>query len=497
MADITVDDASPLAIYEQICRFIRQAISNGDLPASTQLPTSRELASALDVGRNTVIAAYERLSAEGYVVMKKRRGTRVAADWKRAPTSPVRQLVPQAAYDEEPMVGNLDIPTARPVSISYRAKNLLEMKRADSIPHGADPFLYPRNSLSQLLAEEFCRSPGSDVGHGARRFQAAVAMLLRQMRGVSCEPEQIIPVSGLEAALNLVSRVMLDPGHCAYVEDPSFELVRNTLHAAGVHVVPMPSDGKGADIGRASGPPGRLIYVSPSITLPLGCQMSEERREAVLDAARNWSAVVFECDGPWELSYSGSRLRALYGRGGETPVLYYAGFCQTLGPHIKNGYLVVPPELVEPFAEVTQRIGTMPDFFVLGALATFIETSAYAVHMRKLRSIYSQRLNAIVDAIRNLVPGLTVLEPTGGLCLTLLLENGLDEQSVHRAAVARGVPVAPLSQYYNKDSGRTPPAGLVLGLGAVADRAVETIVARLRDVVGETDSIPKMRSGVR
>ena len=82
IANIVVDDAAPLPIYEQICRTIRLAISKGDLPPGTQLPTSRDLADTLDVARNTVATAYLRLSAEGYVLSNKRRGTRVAEDWK-------------------------------------------------------------------------------------------------------------------------------------------------------------------------------------------------------------------------------------------------------------------------------------------------------------------------------------------------------------------------------------------------------------------------------
>jgi len=490
MANMAIDDGSPLPIYEQICRTVRTAISNGDLPRGTQLPTTRDLAEVLKVGRNTVVTAYLRLSAEGFVVTNRRRGTRVSEDWTQfsLSTSGIR------LEDDGATIGHvreqpIHRAAAAPVTISYRARELLDehasterFGRSVSL-HSPDPSLYPRNPLSRLLAEEFCRPPGTDFDRGAHRFQSAVAQLLRQMRGVVCEPEQIIPVVGIESAVDLVSRVLLDPGHCVYFEDPGHEFVLQNLTASGAQIIPIPSDGKGADISRVYGPPARLIYVSPSVGFPFGQQMSEDRRLALLDAARGWNSIVFENDSHWELSYAGCRLRALQGRSDQTPVVYFAALSSTLGPHIRIGYLVVPPDLVKAFNEMAQRMACVPDCFVLGALATFIESSEYAVHTRKLRTIYSQRVKALSGAMRSRLSGITVLEPDGGLNLTALLDDDLDEQTICDAANSRGVAAAALSQFYCERRGFKPPQGLVLGLGNLPDRTIDSTVDRLQNIL--------------
>lgn len=480
IAHMKINSASPVPIYEQICRAIRVAISSGDLPPGTMLPTSREFARALGVGRNTIVTAYTRLVAEGYLTSNTRRGTRVAEN-------PVG-LLPAMAEERPAQSRPPEFPPAP--EISFRARYALEELAlepalAPSALHAPDPSLYPRNPLSRLIAQEFCRAPGNDTQHGLQRFQTAMADFLRHMRGVHCEPSQIIPITGLESALDLTARVMIDPGHCIYVEDPASDTVRQSLRAAGGQLVPIPSDSNGADITQASGPPPRLIFASPSVSFPLGRQMTEERRLAMLEAAQRWNAVIFECDALWELSYTGSRIRAMQGYDRNGPVLYFGSLNQTLGPHIRVGYLVVPPALVKPFTEMAQRIAYGPEGFLLAALASFIEDSHYAMHSKTIRSVYAARMAVLVEACRAQFQGATVLEPSGGLNLAVRFNDPIDEIAICRAAGERGLSVSPLSRFYDRQRERPAPAGLVLGFGTVPERLLETMARRIAEIVAK------------
>jgi GntR family transcriptional regulator / MocR family aminotransferase len=467
IANITINAASPVPIYEQICTAVRSAIAAGDLPPGTPLPTSREFAHALGVGRNTIVSAYSRLAAEGYLVSNTRRGTRVTDEPAGAPAF-------RGDRAEAPSIAsNL-------IEIGYHARRILELPFAPSQAvkpfalHAPDPSLYPRNPLSRLLAEEFCRSTGGDLRLGHRRFQSALAAYLRHMRGVNCEPGQIIPVNGLESALDLTARVLLDPGHSVLIEDPAMDAARRAFTAAGATIETMPSDSSGADPSRASGPPPRLIFVSPSLSFPLGRQMTELRRRQVLDLASRARAAIFEADIAGELTFGGSRLRAIQGQDSEGRVIYFGSLNETLGPHIRAAYLVVPPHLVEAFSGMEQRIAYGPDAFVLSALASFIEENHYAMHIRNIRSVYAQRLKAMVEAARAHLPQATVLEPSGGLHLTLLFPQGFDENAAVAAAAEQGLAVAPLSRFM-RHGGR----GLVLGFGAVPERVIEAMMKKL------------------
>lgn len=492
IANIQIDDASPISIYEQICRAIRTAIASGELPPGTHLPTSRELADALKIGRNTVVTAYSRLAAEGYLLANKRRGTRVAEDAVRL-ASIASEERPVGSLEPAPDTRTTDTrwPKHYPIEISYRARHILETAVCDQLhlaPFGLnmpDPSLYPRNPLSRLIAEEFCRSPvSSDPQHGRRKFQIVIANYLRHMRGVMCEPAQVIPITGLESALDLTARVMIDPGHWVYVEEPVSDVVTQYLHGAGAQILPVPGDNNGMDIGCVSGPPPRLIFASPSVSFPLGRQMSETRREAMLTAARNWNAVIFENDALWELTYTGGRIRAMQGRYRDAPVIYFGSLNQTLGPHIRAGYLVVPPTLGEPFSDMAQHVAYGPEPFVLAALATFIEDTDYAMHTKSIRSAYAARLNVLVESLRAHLRNVTILEPCGGLHLTILFRDALDENAVCRASAERGLAVTALSRFYHP-ADRQGCRGVVLGFGNLPERIVETMVCRLAEVVEE------------
>jgi DNA-binding transcriptional MocR family regulator len=124
------------------------------------------------------------------------------------------------------------------------------------------------------------------------------------MRGVQCEPRQVIPITSLESALDLTARVLLDPGHSVLIEEPSTFGAWEIFKAAGARVFPLPADRAGADPARAEGPPPRLIFVSPSVGFPLGSQMSEQRRLALLEVCtkrldRTSALPIWSCRPRW------------------------------------------------------------------------------------------------------------------------------------------------------------------------------------------------------
>lgn len=490
IAKITLNPQSNIPLYEQISRTIRNAIDAGDLPAGAPLPTARELAAVLGLGKNTVGAAYSRLVAENYLVSNRRRGTEVGKSRFVQPIpvdkAPHHCRVPSAGANDD-------------VAISYGAQRILKFGGSFGpdmrpfAPRNPDPSIYPRNQLGRLLLAEFSRSPGIGAGSGRSRFQTSIAAYLRHMRGVQCEPHQVIPITSLESALDLTARVLLDPGHCVLAEEPATFGTWETFKAAGAHVFPLPVDRAGADPERAKSPPPRLIFVSPSVGFPLGGQMPEERRLAVLEQARRTGAIIFESDTDWELSWT-SRVRAIQGFDGDSQVLYFGSLHETLGPHLRVAYLVVPVALATAFAEIANRVGYGPDTFVLSALSTFIEENEYAVHVRMVQSVYARRMGIALDACRAHIRRAKPIEPSGGFHLTLLFSEDFDEQGVAHAAARLGLAVTPLSCFYRHDSGNK---GLVLGLGAVPDRSIEASIRRLSEAIDRacaTDDIFELAS---
>jgi GntR family transcriptional regulator/MocR family aminotransferase len=479
IAELKFDSSSLIPIRQQICEAIRAAIWSHQLPPGTLLPNSRVLADHLGVSRNTVVFAYTRLVNESLCESKTRRGTRVARD------IPYFSQTVETSRLEAPQA-----PTA-PLRAAFNARQALESRVtrvSDKVPFAllaSDPVLYPRTKLGRRLADKFLsappviqNAPGSGLCNS--HFQKSVAAYLRNVRGVECDPEQVVPVSGLESALNLTARVLIDPGDSVAVEDPAMDIVRSVFSSARAQMVPISSDGQGADPSRMRGPPARLIYVSPSVSFPFGAQMPERRRLEILAAARSQNAIVFECESCGELRYGGGRIKSLYGLDVDRRVIHYGGFFQTLGAFMNVGYLIVPKVLRDCFQEIGCLATTTPSAPILDAIAEFVEENEYAAHIRTVRSVYAKRLETVKRACKEILPDVAVSEPLGGLHVVLQFDADFDECAVSEMAVSENLPVRSLSQYYQQKHWQK---GLVLGFGAVPDQSVPSLVGRLSELI--------------
>lgn len=480
IANIALDARSPLPIHEQICQAIRTAVWARELPPGTLLPTTRELALHLGVARNTVVFAYARLTAEGLCVSNTRRGTRVANDF------PVRPASSDMANRSE-----TDPASSVKLRLAFMLRDALATRVERTVGgapfalHSSDPVQYPRTKLGRRLADKFLGAPplGQAVSaSGCDRFQLAVSSYLRQARGVVCAPEQVIAVSGLESALDLTVRVVLDPGDTVQVEDPAMDIVHGAIRASRAYLQPIRSDAFGADPKSIEGPPARLIFVSPSSSFPFGMTMPDTRRLELLEAARKQNAILFENDTHFELRYSGASLRSLQGQDKDGRVIYYGGFVETLGNSVRVGYLVVPDTLREAFVEIGRRVANAPVPQVQEALAEFIDEHEFAVHARNVRGCYAKRLELVKRALKTHLPQMEVSEPMGGLHVVLYADRQHDAAAISDAAYAEGIPVHRLSQFYLE---KGVEDGLVLGFAAIPERSIDQVAARLAQICAQ------------
>ena len=472
IANIALDVRSPLPLHEQICQAIRSAIWAGELPPKTLLPTTRELARHLGVARNTVVFAYARLAAEGLCVSNTRRGTRVASDLQQRPSF------------SEPNAEDASVGSGL-LRVAFQAKSAMELpvdRSASGAPFAGytfDPVQYPRTKLGRRLADKFLGAPSThQFGSSTGRFQSTITDYLRQARGVMCDPSQVIAVSGLEGALDLVARVLVDPGDSVAIEDPCADFVHSVFRAAKAYVRPIPSDAFGADPKRMSGPPARLLYVSPSVSFPFGLPMPSARRQEILAAARAQNALIIENDSCFELRYSGASLYSIQGQDRDGRVIHYGGFPEVLGESVRVGYLVVPATLLDTFLEMSCRAAT-PPVQIQDALAEFVETHEFSVHARTVRGVYARRLDLVRNACKEHLKGFPTSEPLGGLYLVIYLNDRGCEARVSEAAQKEGIPVRPLSRYFLQNIGN---GGLVLGFGSISERAISPMIKRLGEL---------------
>jgi GntR family transcriptional regulator/MocR family aminotransferase len=472
-------------LSRQLYAAMRAAILEGRLGAGDRMPASRVLAADLGVSRNTALAAVDQLVSEGYLETRRGSGCYVARDLPDArPTAaPERSTAPAAD-----------------VRLSRRGRSLAATPRsaaatrgrwypcfAPGVPDNSD---FPFALWARLLARSW-RHPANDLVQGGDPaghpdLRKAVADYLRQARGVRCESEHILILSGIRQAVDLACRLLLDPGDAVWLENPCHTGVRAAIAAAAVRIADVPVDGDGIDVARgiAKAPKARLACVAPSHQYPLGVVLSLQRRLQLLAWAREAKAWILEDDYDSEFRYEGRPLATLQSLDSEGRVIYVGSLSKVLFPSLRIAYLVAPPALVDAFRRARAAIDETPPMTPQPALAAFFAEGHLAAHVRRQRKRYAERQARLLDlAKRHLAGKLELASDPAGLHLVARPVGALTripdtELSMRLGAV--GIVAPALSSYY---AGGRRQSGLLLGYAAVPDDLMEPALQRMAEVL--------------
>ena len=475
---LRVDRKTSAPLHVQIDQALRGRILSGAVVPGTRLPPSRALAAELGVARTTVLQALEALEAEGYLVSAPRSGVRVA------PELPSEAFSPLA-------VGPMR--SAPPPRLSRAARALATIatgaRRLGPAPRAFRPGLpaldlFPVAIWSRVVGRAQARASarllegGESAGHpGLRR---AIAEHVVAARGARCSPEQVFITGGTQQAYEEVLRLVVDPGDPVWLEDPGYLGARRAVVGASARPVPVPVDAEGLDVeaGRSRSPRARLAILSPSHQYPLGVTLSLPRRMALLRWAAAQRALILEDDYDSEFRHRGRPLTALQGLDDTGRVIYAGTFSKTMFPGLRLGYLVVPPALVEVFAAARASLFAPASALEQAALASFMDEGHFARHLRRMRGVYRERAEVLLEALHDRCRG--ALEPAPcdtGMQLCAMLPPGVSDVRVCHRAARLGVEVAPLSEY---GFGRQRRGGLVFGFGAVHPAAIRAGVETLQ-----------------
>lgn len=477
---------------------LRAAIQQGLFAPGQQLPASRALARQLAVARNTVVAVYAQLQAEGFVVAGQGAGTFV----RQRVQEQVADLV-RLSRRGTARTASLSAPFTSAPPLSLRAQRYRDdplhrfWVEQPFCPGQFDAALFPHAQWNRLLTQLLRRPDPAQLRHGPAGgdpgLRAAIAQHVHAARGVRCEPAQVVITDGTSQSLSLVARLLCEPGDRVAMEDPGYWGASRALSDLGLVLSPTPVDAAGACVPPAPAAgqrAARLAYLTPSNQFPTGAAMPLARRLAWLAHARSQGTLLLEDDYDSELRLQGMPFPSLQGldvdTGAGNCVIYLGSFSKTMFPGIRLGYLVVPPALAEVFARVGADHDRDGDQLLQMAMARFIGEGHYAAHVRRLRHDYRARREALVAALQTALPALALPAATlqllggwQGAHLCLALPPGSDDRAIAAACAARGVSVIPLSVY----ALQAQVSGLVLSYAAVPAPAIAALVARIAPVL--------------
>jgi GntR family transcriptional regulator/MocR family aminotransferase len=448
------------ALHRQIEASIRGRIRSGALPAGVALPPTRALAAELGVTRGVVVEAYAQLVAEGYLTSRSGGYTQVA---------PTAAAVSPAAAPKPGRSAPARWP--RPVvDFGYGRGNVAAFPRAAWL-----------RSVRRVLTEAADERLGYLDGHGAVELRSALAAYLNRVRGTNADPETIIITSGYAQAVPLLMGVLAARGaRTVAVEDPSAsDDARPIAQALGLNVVGVPVGDDGVHVDALAELDADILILTPSHQWPTGGVLSPQARAAVLGWAQRTGALVLEDDYDAEYRYDRAPIGAMQGLDPER-VAYAGTASKTLAPGFRLGWLILPRELLEPFAEAKLLADRGSPILDQLTFADFLSRGEFDRHLRRMRPTYRSRRDALLTALAQHLPE---LEPAGiaaGLHLVAWLPQDLEEATVIAAAAREGVAVAGVSPYRLSPA---PRGGFIFGYSNLNERAITDGIVRLARAV--------------
>lgn len=475
--NIEKNSSSPL--YRQVYEQIRDQILSGALHAGCQLPPTRKLADQLDLARITVSSAYKQLQAEGYLISRVGAGTFVASD---LPGLPRLASLPHQPYSPDFSSWGQRIMQVRRVSNQDGGSRLLiDFGFGRSFPH-IFPYDIWRRMLARYLSTDDVMLSRYGSAAGFEPLRQAVAEYLARLRGVNCSSEQVVIVSGMQQALDLLSRLLLRQGDEVLVEDPGYTDAIELFRTYGARLTALTVDEDGFPVEEIlPGGQVRFAFVTPSNQFPKGGTMPLPRRLAILQWAHQSNALILEDDYDGELRYSEHPVAALQGLDEEGQVVYLGTFSKVLFPALRLGYVVLPWSLLAPFIRAKELVDRGAPTLTQAAVADFITEGHFERHLRRLRKEYGDRRRLLVHEIEKNIPNqLRYSKVEAGLHVMLYLPDRLDETRMIRMAAEAGVGVYPGRPYHFTES---PPPSILLGFSGLSNRQIVKGVRILADVM--------------
>jgi GntR family transcriptional regulator/MocR family aminotransferase len=438
---VALDARSRDPIFLQIARAVAEDVRRGRLKPGARLPGTRDLARTLHVHRNTVVAAYDELAAEGWIETAEAAGTFVSRSMPEVspvrftPDAPPPGIPPRAGF----ALGNDRMPSMH----TLPGPRVLRM--SGGIP---DVRLVPTTALGRAYRRAVTRHATDVLSYaepqGHARLRAAIAEMLAATRGVPAGVDDVLITRGSQMALDLAARSLVEPGDVVAFEALGYHPAWEAFRAHGAKLVSVPVDREGLDVAALAAMTrrGRIraVYVTPHHQYPTMVTMSAARRLALLDLARRERIAVIEDDYDHEFHYEGRPVLPLASADTSGVVLYIGTLAKILAPGPRLGYVVAPANVLERMTAHRYNLDRQGDRAVEHAVAELFEDGEIQRHVSRARRLYHARRDAVADAFRRKLGDVLSFDvPSGGLAFWTCVAPNVDPDAWSGRALERGV----------------------------------------------------------
>ncbi|HET7778424.1 MAG TPA: PLP-dependent aminotransferase family protein [Rudaea sp.] len=434
---VALDPEREQPLFLQLANSVADDIRSGRLKAGDTLPGSRELAELLGVNRNTIVAGYGELAAEGLI------GTRVGGGTFVLPKTPqVSSLAPTPATLETPT-----FTLARPLSMPVQRRPVPPgtLTLALSMP---DARLFPAQSLARAFHRAIGQRGRDLIAYadlcGHLRLRSELATMLTRSRGLAVTPDNLMITRSIEQAIDLVARTLLAPGDVVAVEAFGYPPAWNVLKLAGARLVPLPLDAEGLDVDALetllSRESVRAVFLTPHHQFPTTAVMSRSRRSRLADLALQHRFAIIEDDYDHEFHYSGKPVLPIAAGSGRANVVYVGSLANLLAPGLSTAFIAAPPAVFERLRSLRAASDARSDVAMECAIAELFADGELLRHTRRMRRTFAARRDTLAAMLtRHLGSALAFRVPDGGMALWARVDDSIDLPGWERAGEREGV----------------------------------------------------------
>lgn len=484
---------SPL--YLQLESEIIQLICRGVLKPGQALPSSRELAQALQLNRKTVVATYEELGAQGWVESRDRSGVYVSRHLPDTSARAITQKNKKTVRSRQPGFPLTIKRASGPSNSAARRDPNMEI----DIP-GAPAPLYkiddgfpdPRIAPIEQLVREYRRFGKSRFTNrllmygpeqGSYRLRVELATFLNKTRGMQVTEKEILITKGTAMGIYLTTQLLVRPGDTVFVPEPGYMDANQTFRLAGANLVFIPVDKEGMDVDRieqlCKKKVPKMIYIIPHHHRPTTVTLSAERRMRLMNLARKYGFALLEDDYDFDYHFTSNPLLPLASLDTGGHIIYVGSFCKSIAPGIRVGFMVAPEVVINEAAALRKLIDRQGEQLLEEAIAELLSTGEISRHIKKSYKIYQGRLDNTCRLLQEqLGDYLTFDRPNGGLAIWATYGKGIKAKAVALQAGKLGLEISDGSRYFFQPNVSLPRDFIRIGYCSLD----ETEMARAVDI---------------
>lgn len=426
---IFIEKESKIPVYRQIAISIINAIRNGTLKAGAILPSSRELSKTLNIHRKTVIAAYDELNAQDWIVIIPRKHVLVSASIPLLKPQKWDELNPLSSYEKD-----LNIPFKQIEKTDYKPNN-------DSIPEIIIDDGHPDIRLSPIhdllktyrlltTRKHFAKKAYIGITQGTLSLREELEKYLSETRGLNISSDHILITHGAQMSIYLSAQLLLNSTSSIIVGKPNYPIANKAFKETGAQIIEVAVDKDGIDINAIEAickkKKVNVVYVIPHHHYPTTVTLSVERRMKLLELSKTFSFAIIEDDYDYDYHYTSSPYLPLASANHNGNVIYIGSFSKILDPSIRIGFMVAPKNFIEQCTALRKVIDVGGDGYMQNALAMLIKDGELKRHLKKAKKTYHQRRDFLDKLLQqHLSKYITYNVPSGGMAIWIRVNEDI------------------------------------------------------------------------